>query len=305
MEFMSTSALTVERARASVVSRACDYIALSKPRIAVLVLVAVAVAYSVACWGQPHPGILLHVLLGTLWVAASASAFNQLLERHLDVKMARTANRPLPSGRLSPREVLVAGGLWFVLGIVELLIAVGSAAAAWAAMTWLLYVWVYTPAKTRTPANTAIGAVAGAMPVLIGWSAGGAALDLRAGALFLLVFLWQFPHFMAIAWLYREQYRQAGMRMLTVVEPTGARAGIQAVWGALAVIPVSIVPVLFDPGFGGVAYAAIAMLLGLLQLALAIGFCAWRTHESARRLLRGTLIYLPFILLLLTLAPWW
>lgn len=301
---MSTSTLEISRVRMSVISRCADYVVLSKPRIAVLVLVSVAVAYCVASWGQPQPKALIQVLFGTLLVAASASALNQYLERHLDQLMARTSDRPLPSGRLSPAEVLVAGVLSFIVGDLFLLWTVGVAAAVWAGLTWVIYVWLYTPAKTRTPANTAIGAIAGAMPVLIGWSAAGGAMDLRAGSLFMLLFLWQFPHFMAIAWLYREQYGQAGMRMLTVVEPTGARAGIQAVWGALVLIPVSIVPALFDPGRGSSIYAAGAIGLGVIQLALAIRFCAWRSRESARSLLRGSLIYLPFILLLLMLVPW-
>jgi protoheme IX farnesyltransferase len=301
---MSISTVTIARARTSVRARAADYVMLSKPRIAILVLVSVAVAYCVASWGQPQPLQLMNVLLGTLLVASSASALNQYLERDLDRLMARTAVRPLPSGRLSPRGVLIGGMVFFAGGNLFLLWAVGAAAALFAGLTWFIYVWLYTPAKTRTPANTAIGAVAGAMPVLIGWTAAGGAVDLRAGSLFMLLFLWQFPHFMAIAWLYRDQYSQAGMQMLTVVEPTGARAGIQAVWGALILIPVSIVPALFHPGLGGGIYAAAAIALGVVQLALAIRFCAWRSRESARLLLRGSLIYLPLILLLLMLVPW-
>lgn len=301
---MSTSTLTAERSRSATWVRAASYLELSKPRIAVLVLVSVAVAYCVASWGQPQPMQLIHVLLGTLLVAASASSLNQYRERDLDRLMTRTATRPLPSGRLSSREVFVAGAASFLVGESYLVWTVGLHSAAWAALTWIVYVLIYTPAKTRTSANTAIGAVSGATPVLIGWSAAGGTLDLRAAALFLLVFLWQFPHFMAIAWIYREQYGKAGMRMLTVVEPTGASAGIQAVWGALALIPVSIIPALYDPGFGGSVYAVLALTLGAIQLALAIRFCAWRSLESARTLMKATLIYLPVLLLLLMFAPW-
>jgi heme o synthase len=301
---MSTTTLVAPRARVSLGVRLADYVELSKPRIAVLVLVSVAVAYCVASWGQPQPFQLIHVLVGTFLVAASASALNQYHERFLDQLMERTAKRPLASGRLSPREVFVVSHLSFLAGVTYLWWTLSWGAAGWGALTWFLYVWVYTPAKTRTSANTAIGAVAGALPILIGWSAAGSPIDLRAGSLFLLVFLWQFPHFMAIAWLYREQYGRAGMQMLTVVEPTGARAGMQAVWGAIALIPISVVPALYDPGAGGTLYAAAAVILGLVQLALAIRFCAWRSRESARSLLRGTLLYLPLILLLLTLSHW-
>ena len=150
----------------------------------------------------------------------------------------------------------------------------------------------------------AIGAVAGAMPVLIGWSAGGSTLDIRAAALFVVLFLWQLPHFMAIAWIFRRQYAAAGMRMLTVVDPTGRWAGLQAVLAALVLIPVSLVPVLNVPGLGGIVYAAAATLLGAAQLGLAIAFLVRRDELAARRLLRASLIYLPSLLLLLTLVPW-
>jgi protoheme IX farnesyltransferase len=301
---MTTTTLALEQSRAFSIARAADYVSLCKPRIAVLVLVAVAVAFCVASWGQPHPVALVHVLVGTLLIASSASALNQWLERKLDALMTRTQSRPLPSGRLSSMEAATFGWMTFTSGLIYLLAFVGIASAVWGVMTWVLYVWVYTPAKTRTSMNTAIGAFAGAMPIMIGWSAAGGAYDVRGAALFLLLFLWQFPHFMAIAWLYREQYARAGMKMLPVVEPTGARAGVQAVWAALALVPVSIIPALFSPGFGAAMYAVVALVLGLGQLALAIQFCAWRSSSSARRLLRASLIYLPAVLLLLTFISW-
>lgn len=300
---MSTSSLALNPSRSIALARVADYVTLCKPRIGVMVLVAVAVAYSVASWGQPQPVVLFNLLVGTLLVASSASACNQWMERRLDALMPRTANRPLPSGRLSPASAIAFGSLLFVLGELYLTALVGLPAALWAAATWVSYVWIYTPLKTRTSFNTCVGAVAGALPMMIGWSAAEAGYDVRAGSLFLLLFLWQFPHFMAIAWLYREQYGRAGMKMVPVVEPTGARAGIQAVWAALALIPVSVIPAIFAPGIGASIYTLVALTLGLGQLALAIQFCAWRNEKSARYLLRASLVYLPTVLLLLVFVP--
>ena len=152
--------------------------------------------------------------------------------------------------------------------------------------------------------KTQIGAIPGALPVLIGWSASGTTLDLRAAGLFLVVFVWQFPHFMAIAWIYRKQYEAAGMKMLTVVDPTGRWAGIQAILAALVLIPVSVVPVLSVPGLGGFVYAVVACVLGFLQLGCAIAFFTRQGETTARRLLWASLVYLPSLLLLLTIVPW-
>jgi len=301
---MSTSTLSIVRGRATWLTRVHDYIELSKPRIAVLVLVAVAVSYSVARWGQPDPRVLLHVLFGTLLIAASASALNQWLERRRDALMPRTRERPLPAGRLSGAETVTVAVLAFLVGSLYLFVAVGWQPACWGVLTWLLYVWVYTPLKTRTYLNTAVGAVAGALPVFIGWSAAGQSYDLRAGALFWLLFLWQFPHFMAIAWIYRKQYARAGMKMLPVVEPTGARAGMQAALAAWALIPVSVIPAISAPGWGGVICSATVLALGVGQLLCAIAFLQNRGEATARRLLRASLVYLPAVLLILTLVPW-
>lgn len=301
---MSISTLTISDQRTGLVARLADYLELAKPRIAILVLVAVAVSYSVAVWGQPNPWVLLHLLLGTALVAASASALNQWLERERDALMPRTADRPLPAGRLGATETLVFACLTIVIGLVYLALAVNLPTAGWAGLSWLLYVWVYTPLKTRTSLNTLIGAIPGALPVLIGWSASGAALDLRAAGLFLIVFIWQFPHFMAIAWIYRKQYEAAGMKMLTVVDPSGRWAGIQAILAALVLIPVSVVPVLNVPGLGGFVYAIVACVLGFLQLSRAIAFFATQQETTARRLLWASLVYLPSLLLLLLMVPW-
>ncbi len=301
---MSTSSLVMAQPRAAMIGRLGDYVELTKPKIAVLELVVVLAAGVVATWGQPDPVLLLCAMVGTLLVAASASAANQWLEAPQDARMDRTSSRPLPAGRLSSKEVWVFSAVCLVAGAIQLVWFVNLACAFWALATWVIYVLVYTPLKTQSPANTAVGAVAGALPVLIGWSAVGTALDGRALALFLVLFLWQFPHFMAIAWLYRRDYAQAGHRMLTVVDPTGRRAGWQAVLAALAIIPVSMVPDLASPGLGGVLYVAGACLLGTGQLVLAAMFWKQATDFSARLLLRVSLVYLPTLLVMLMLAPW-
>jgi protoheme IX farnesyltransferase len=301
---MSVSPLVLPRARARILARLADYLELSKPRIATLVLVTVAVSYSAASWGQPQPWLLLHLLLGTSLIAASASAFNQYLERHLDSLMPRTAERPLAAGRLSEVETVVLAVCWLVAGCVYLTMALGTRPAVFGFLTWLLYVCVYTPLKVRTPLNTAVGAFAGALPVFIGWTAEGARLDLRAGGLFAILFLWQFPHFMAIAWLYRDQYARVGMRMLTVVDSSGWWAGWQAILAAVVLIPVSLIPVLNLPGLGGMVYGLAVSLLGIGQALCAFAFLRRRDRDSARRLLHASLIYLPSLLLLLTLVPW-
>jgi protoheme IX farnesyltransferase len=288
-------------------ARLLDYVELTKPKISLLVLVTVAVSAYVGSAGPLNGTLLLHTLIGTALVAASASAFNQRLERGTDALMSRTSTRPLPAGRLADREVVAFGAVTIVLGLVYLVATVNPWTAVLGATTWILYVAVYTPLKPLTPFNTVVGAVAGALPTLMGWTAVGGSLSLelaggglKAATLFLIVYLWQFPHFMAIAWIYRRQYAAAGLKMLTVVDPSGRRAGRQAVVAALALIPVSLVPVVEHASLG---YFALALALGLAYLTAAMRF-GWRPDESgARNLLRVSLIYLPAVLGLLMLAP--
>jgi protoheme IX farnesyltransferase len=298
---MSTSVIALPERRVHWITRTADFFELTKPRIAALVLVTVAISAFVAGNGLPDPWLLVHTLLGTGLVAASASAWNQLLERRTDALMDRTADRPLPAGRLSGRAVVWFGLATVAVGVVYLALVVGLATAALGAATWIAYVALYTPLKSRSSLNTAVGAVAGAMPVLMGWTAGGGRLGVEAATLFLIVYLWQFPHFMAIAWIYREQYARAGLRMMTVVDPTGMRAGRQAVIAALALVPVSLLPAVL--GFAGSAYFAWALLLGLGQTACAIAFWCRLDESGARLLLRTSLVYLPAVLLFLLLDP--
>ncbi len=288
----AASPLAAAPSRAGWPARVADYVELTKPRIVVLELVTVIVAaYLAAPWGV-GAAVLLHTVIGAALVAASAGAWNQWWEQDADAQMPRTANRPLPAGRLTSRQVIAFGTATLLVGTVELAIAVNVVTAGVALATWLIYVLAYTPLKTRSPLNTAVGAVSGALPILIGWTATGAAVDVRALALVAVMFLWQFPHFMAIAWLYRADYARAGQRMLTVVDPTGLRAGAQAVVGALALIPVSLVPALSPQAGSPAIYCGWALLLGAAQAAAATLFLLHRDDRSARRLLRASLAYL-------------
>ena len=296
---MSDSVLAIEGRGTRYTAALADYVALTKPRISALVLVVVAVAAFSAAGGQCTGWPLVHAMLGTLLVAASASAMNQLLERQSDGRMERTAQRPLPAGRLSACQVWAFAVLSVGAGTVYLAWLVGPAAAAWGVATWLLYVGVYTPLKPRTAHNTAVGAVAGALPVFIGWTAGGGSWNTwqPAGvALFLVLFLWQFPHFMAIAWIYRRQYGRAGLQMMTVIEPSGVLAGWYAVTAAALLIPVSWLPALLVPWSESMVYLVAATALGAIQLRFAYRFLRRRDDRTARSLLRVTLLYLPLLL---------
>lgn len=292
-------------------SRATDLLDLTKPRIGVMVLVTVVVSAYIGSWGNPPLWVLVHTVVGTALIAASASAFNQLMETRSDALMPRTADRPLPAGRLSTQEVWLFGAVSVAVGVVYLVLTVNLTTALLGVLTWFLYVAIYTPLKAITPANTGIGAVAGALPIVMGWTAVeapmafyGIGLDggIKLAALFLILYLWQFPHFMAIAWIYRQQYSAAGLQMLTVVDPSGRRAGQQAVCGALALIPVSLLaavgPLSADKPHGLLCVAG-TLLLSFAYLAASVVFCLYRTNRAARGLLWTSLVYLPLQLALL------
>ena len=284
---------SVDGALAAIAARASDYLELTKPRIVVLELIVAGAAACVAASHSLDAWTLVHALAATALVASSASIANQWIERRTDAGMRRTANRPLPAGRVAAGEALALSAAALIIGAAWLAWKVNGLTAALGVASWMLYVAVYTPLKTRTPFNTTVGAVAGAIPILMGWTASGAPLGLTAWSLAGVLFLWQFPHFMAIAWLYRRDYAAAGHRMLTVVDPSGIRAGVQAVTGALLVIPVSLIPALGPTSGSPVVYSLWAVALGGAQLALAIRFALRRDEVSARLLLRATLIFLP------------
>ena len=245
----------LESAASAIASRLSDYLELTKPRIVVLELI---VAGAAACLAAPHTlnvAIVLHALAATALVASSASIANQWLERRVDARMRRTANRPLPAGRVTGAEAIALSAVSLVVGAAWLAVKVNLTTAALGLTSWVLYVMVYTPLKTRSPLNTTVGAVAGAIPILMGWTATGAPINVTALSLAGVLFLWQFPHFMAIAWLYRHDYAIAGHRMLTVVDPSGIRAGVQAISGALLLIPISLIPALHPTSGSPMLYA--------------------------------------------------
>jgi len=252
-------------------------------------------AMGVAAWTagkQPPPwSELAHALLGTGLVIVGAVALNQRLERRGDAKMTRTALRPLPSGRLTNRQVTRFGIVTSATGFGYLLCCCTGSVVALAVVSWVIYVWTYTPLKSLSVWQTPVGAVAGAMPMLLGAAAADALLRPMGAALFGIVFLWQFPHAMAIAWLYRDQFASAQVKLVTVVDPSGRIAGRIAVAGALALLPISLIPVLVSSN--GLGYAAVATLLGTGYLALAVAMLRCRNDATARWLLRGSIVYLP------------
>ena len=290
-----------EAAMAVAGGKLAAFVALTKPRITVMVLLTAATGFLLGARGGSHPSTLLLTMLGTGLVAGGASALNQLFERSRDALMKRTANRPLPSGRVSPTEAAVFGTAIAVAGLALLAVFANLTAAAVALSTLVLYVFVYTPLKPLTTLNTAIGAVPGALPPVIGWAAATGRLGVEAWALFLIVFLWQFPHFLAIAWIYREDYARGGHKMLPSVDPSGSITGRQAVVHSLALVPAGLLPTVI--GLAGPFYFAGALALGLFYLAYSVQFCGDVNDRTARKLLRASFLYLPAILALLLLNP--
>ena len=289
------------RAAAVVVARTArlDYVELCKPRLTLLVLIVVGLSAWLAAAGQAGFSVLFHAVVGTGLVAAGASALNMLLEREYDARMPRTWNRPLPAGRLRPRDVLLFGGLLTAGGLALLFWLTTPLAALLAALTSATYLSLYTPLKRVTTLNTHIGAVPGALPALIGWAAVRGTLEPGAWAIFMIVYVWQLPHFLSIAWLYREDYARGGFRMLPGVDPGGRATGRQAALGALALLPVSLLPAV--AGVCGMAYGLGAVVLGLLFVQRAAAFAWSRSPATARGLLRASLLYLPLLLALMFL----
>jgi protoheme IX farnesyltransferase len=276
--------------RTSVVS---DYLALTKPRLNLLVVLTSAAGYYLGAVGRPEWLPMVQAVAGTAFVAGGAAVLNQVYERDTDALMRRTRLRPLPDGRVRQDEARMFGAVMAALGLAVLAVSANLTAALLAIATLLIYLAVYTPMKRRSPASTLVGAVPGALPPLIGWAAASGGVSLGGWALFGIVFLWQIPHFMAIAWMYRDDYRSAGFPMLPVIEPDGRRTGRQALIYAIALLPVSLVPSFV--GVSGPAYLWVAVVLGAVLIALSARFAASRTDEAARALFYGSITYLPLI----------
>jgi protoheme IX farnesyltransferase len=274
-------------------------LALTRPRIVLMVLVTTLVGFFLAARGAIDMARLARTLIGTGLAAGGTAALNQYLEIDVDRRMARTRLRPLPDGRLRPFEALRFGVAITALGLLELLLGVNWLSAAVTALSVVSYLFVYTPLKRRSPASTLVGAIPGALPPVTGWAAARGELSLGAGVLFAILCLWQVPHALAIAWLHREDYARADLRLLPVIDGDGQRTGRSIVIYSLALLVVGLVPTAV--GLAGRAYLLAALLLGAGFVGCGVGLAQARSPKAARRLLRASLLYLPLLLLLMAL----
>ena len=254
---------------------------------------------------QINPGtflpVLFHLIVGTALIASGTAALNQWWERESDKFMERTATRPLPSGKLKPTNALVFGIVLSIMGFGQLWIGCNPLTALLALFTLITYLFLYTPLKRRSPHSTTIGAIPGAMPPLIGFAAAAGDLRLEAWALYALLFVWQFPHFYAIAWMYKEEYGRAGILMLPVVEPDGNSTANRILWTSILLAPTSLLPVLL--AMTGKVYLATAVLMGAILLYTAWKFFGERSRDRARGVLLASVVYLPVLYAALIFAP--
>lgn len=279
-------------------SRTADFLSLTKPRLNFLVLITTMVGFYLGAQ-EPSAWLVVHTLVGTALVAGAASVLNQVWERDTDRLMRRTRLRPLPDKRLLPAEGARFGLTLAAIGLVELAAGANFRAAAVAAATLVSYVLAYTPLKRRTSLATIVGAVPGALPPVIGWAAATDTLSLHGWVLFAIVFVWQMPHFLAIGWMFRDDYARAGIPLLPVIEPDGRSTGRQALIYSAALVPMSLAPVML--GMAGPWYLAGALVLGGLMLTVAARFADLRTMPAARSMFFGSILYLPLLWALLIL----
>lgn len=268
---------------------------LVKARLTLLVLLTTCVGFYLGERGAVNGLLMFHALFGTALVAGGAAALNQLLERDYDARMRRTAGRPLPSGRLQATTVAIFGGVSCVGGLVYLAVLVNLLTSVLGAVTAISYLFIYTPLKRVSWVNTLVGAIPGALPPLMGWTAAGNELSGEGWTLFAIVAFWQIPHFMAIAWLYRDEYARAGFVMLPNVDADGSRTGYHAVGNTLALIIASLCPFLLK--LNGVIYLSAALILGAAYFATAVRFARLLDARRARQLFLASIIYLPLLLL--------
>ena len=281
------------------VRRMLAFAELGKPRVVVMVLLTTFVGFYLGSQGLTDYLRLLPTLIGTALAAAGTLALNQYIERDVDAKMHRTRQRPLPDGRLQPYDALAFGVVTTLVGLVYLALAVNTLSAAVTAFTTISYLLFYTPLKRRTPLCSIVGAVPGALPPLTGWTAARGAFGVEAWILFAILFLWQLPHSLAIARLYRDDYARAGIRLLPVVEPDSKSTGRQIVVNCLALLVVGLLPTLV--GLAGPVYFIAALIFGALFLGYGVAFALSRTVTAARQLLFASLLYLPATLLMMAL----
>jgi protoheme IX farnesyltransferase len=277
--------------------RWADFLALTKPRVVLMVLVTTAVGFHVGSVGSPDPLHLLHTLISTALAAGGVLALNQFLERDVDAMMARTRSRPLPDGRIHPGEALLFGLALSLAGLAYQAIALNGLSATVTAITAASYLFAYTPLKQRSSLCAVVGAIPGALPPVTGWAAARGGLGFGAGVLFVILFLWQLPHTLAIASVYRADYACAGLRVLPVVDAEGGSAGRQATVSCVALLAVGLLPTLV--GMAGALYFVGALSLGIGLLACALGLALFDSPAAARRLMFATLVYLPALFALL------
>ena len=270
-----------------------DYLALTKPRITWLILMSTGVGYFFGAKSGWHLLTLLYTIIGTGLIASGTAALNQWSEREADAKMKRTQARPLPAGRISPRSALIFAILISIAGFAVLFGAVNVLTGLLGLFTLASYLFIYTPLKQRSPHATTIGAIPGAMPPLIGYAAASGTLTWEAWILFAILFLWQFPHFYAIAWMYREDYERAGIRMLPVVEPDGESTARRILLFSLILIPISLVPKFL--AMTGNFYLVGALALGALFVYAGLRISFDRTRQRARAVLLASIVYLPVL----------
>lgn len=275
------------------------YIDLAKPRVVSMILVTTLAGFYLGSHGRTDYWLLLHTLASTALAAAGTLALNQYLERDLDAIMLRTRSRPLPAGKLEPREVLLFGNVVAAIGVAYQMLAVGALPAAVTAVTTASYLFLYTPMKRWTPFCSLVGAVPGALPPVTGWAAATGDLGVAAWVLFSILFLWQLPHSLAIAHMYRDDYARAGIRLLPVIDPEGGSTGRQIVINSLALLSVALLPTLV--GMSGAVYFFTALVLGLMLLVFSLQLARTRALADARRLLFASLIYLPTLLAVMAL----
>ena len=286
-------AAVVQLERLSARERLAAYAELTKPRITFLIVLTAAAGFALASPGRVDYASLCSAMIGIALLSSGIATLNQYIERDLDALMRRTADRPLPSGKLLPWEALLFGTGLTVLSELYLAVMVNPLSAVLGLTVVAGYLFAYTPLKTRTTLSTMVGAFPGAVPPLIGWAAARGSIGLEAWVLFAILFLWQFPHFLAIAWMYREDYGRAGIRMLPVVEPDGRVTGQQIIAYATMLVPVSLLPAIL--GISGHIYLFVALFLSLLFLASSIRAALSKSNQHARQLLLASVLYLPLL----------